>query len=82
MAGVLMILLVPPWWTSAFLGFGRSPKCLRVLALVLPCLGCALVLVLAGVQSTLPGPSTASALGAWFVSAAVMRHASCESRYA
>ena len=41
--------------------------------------GCALFQVLAGVQSTLLGPSIAFALGAWFASAIVMHIASFES---
>ena len=36
-----MFLLAPPWWSSAFLGFGRSRICLLVFALVLPLSGCA-----------------------------------------
>jgi hypothetical protein len=40
-------------------------------------LGCALCLVLDGVQSTLPDPSTVHVLGTLLISAAVMRLAPC-----
>ena len=38
--------------------------------------------MLDGVQSTLPDTAMVFALGAWFVNAVVMRHASFESAYA
>jgi hypothetical protein len=57
---------------------------LRVLAQVHPCCGsgCALCLVLVGVQTTLPDPSMVLAFVAWLVNAAVMRLAPFAPCYA